>query len=115
MSDKPNSQPNTRGKTSRSKRLKLLFPVHRVRRFLRNGNYTNRIGRNAPVALAVVIEYLISELLKISGEIARKLNVRRITPHHLLLAIRMDDDLNKLLSQTTIVQGGVLPEFLNEN
>lgn len=114
MSDRPNSVPSRR-KTSRSKYPKLLFPAHRVRRFLRNGKYTKRIGRNAPLALAIVVEYLISELLSLSGEIAKKFNVKRITPHHLLLAIRTDYELNKLLSHITIAQGGVVPENLTRN
>lgn len=32
-------------------------------------------------------------------------------PRHLLLAIRNDEELNKLLSHVTIAQGGVLPNI----
>merc|ERR1712044_1180 len=48
-----------KGKTkSRSSRAGLQFPVGRVHRFLRKGNYAERVGAGAPVYLAAVLEYL---------------------------------------------------------
>jgi histone H2A len=35
----------------------------------------------------------------------------RIIPRHLQLAVRNDEELNKLLSGVTISQGGVLPNI----
>lgn len=115
MSDQLNSELKTRRKTSRSKYPKLLLPAHRVHRFLRNGEYTDRISRKASLALAVIVEYLASELLSLSGKIVKKFNVKRITPRHLFLATQMDSELKELLSSTTIAQGGVLPDFLTEH
>lgn len=112
MSDKQNSmQERSQRKISRRKQHqpKLLFPAHRARQFLRNGNYANRYGRNTPIALAAIIQYLTLEILDLTVKIALKFGRRRIQPRHLLLAIRMDDELNKILSHITVAQGGVIP------
>ncbi|KAK8750072.1 hypothetical protein OTU49_015224, partial [Cherax quadricarinatus] len=45
------------------------------------------------------------------GNAARDNKKTRIIPRHLQLAIRNDEELNKLLSGVTIAQGGVLPNI----
>ena len=35
----------------------------------------------------------------------------RIIPRHIQLAVKNDEELNKLLSRTTIASGGVLPNI----
>ena len=45
------------------------------------------------------------------GNAARDNKKSRIIPRHLQLAIRNDEELNKLLSGVTIAQGGVLPNI----
>ena len=42
---------------SRSSRAGLQFPVGRIHRLLRKGNYASRVGAGAPVYLAAVMEY----------------------------------------------------------
>ena len=55
------------GKTmSRSSRAGLQFPVGRVARFLRQGQYSKRVGGGAPVYLAAVMEYLAAEILELA-------------------------------------------------
>jgi histone H2A len=44
------------------------------------------------VFLAAVLEYLIAELLELSGNAAREHERKRITPRFLLLAISNDDE-----------------------
>ena len=96
---------------SRSTRAGLQFPVGRVHRLLRSGNYAQRIGAGAPVYLAAVMEYLTAEILELAGNAARDNKKQRINPRHLQLAIRNDEELNKLLAGVTIAQGGVLPNI----
>uniref|UniRef100_UPI00358FD120 histone H2A-like n=1 Tax=Myxine glutinosa TaxID=7769 RepID=UPI00358FD120 len=96
---------------SRSSRAGLQFPVGRVHRHLRKGNYAERIGAGAPVYLAAVLEYLAAEILELGGNAARDNKKSRITPRHLQLAVRNDVELNKLLGGVTMAQGGVLPNI----
>ena len=96
---------------SRSSRAGLQFPVGRVHRFLRKGNYAKRVGAGAPVYLAAVLEYLTAEILELAGNAARDNKKSRIIPRHLQLAVRNDEELNKLLGGVTIAQGGVLPNI----
>jgi histone H2A len=96
---------------SRSSRAGLQFPVGRIHRLLRKGNYAQRVGAGAPVYLAAVLEYLSAEILELAGNAARDNKKTRIIPRHLQLAIRNDEELNRLLSGVTIAQGGVLPNI----
>ena len=98
-------------KKTRSSRAGLQFPVSRVSRFLKRGRYANRIGSGAPVYLAAVMEYLTAEILELAGNAARDNKKQRINPRHLQLAIRNDEELNRLLAGVTIAQGGVLPNI----
>ena len=96
---------------TRSFRAGLQFPVGRVHRYLKRGNYAERIGAGAPVYLAAVLEYLSAEILELAGNAARDNKKTKIIPRHLQLAVRNDEELNKLLSGVTIAAGGVLPNI----
>jgi len=99
---------------SRSAKAGLQFPVGRVHRLLKKGNYAQRVGAGAPVYLAAVLEYLAAEILELAGNAARDNKKQRIIPRHLQLAIRNDEELQKLLGDVVISQGGVVPFILPE-
>ncbi|TFK38019.1 histone-fold-containing protein [Crucibulum laeve] len=99
---------------SRSSKAGLQFPVGRVHRLLKKGNYAQRVGAGAPVYLAAVLEYLAAEILELAGNAARDNKKHRIVPRHLQLAIRNDEELGKLLGDVVISQGGVVPHIAPE-
>nr|XP_033494712.1 histone H2A-beta, sperm-like [Epinephelus lanceolatus] len=93
--------PTAKAKT-RSFRAGLQFPVGRVHRLLRKGNYAERVSAGAPVYLPAVQEYLTAEILELAGNAARDHKKTHIIPRHQQLAVGNDEELNKLLGGVTI-------------
>ena len=83
----------------------------RIARFIRKQKVASRVGAGAPVYLAAVLEYLSAEVLELAGNAARDNKKTRIIPRHVSLAVRNDEELNKLLGGVTIAAGGVLPNI----
>eukprot|EP00252_Welwitschia_mirabilis_P021797 TRINITY_DN56_c0_g2_i1.p1 TRINITY_DN56_c0_g2~~TRINITY_DN56_c0_g2_i1.p1 ORF type:complete len:141 (-),score=43.81 TRINITY_DN56_c0_g2_i1:196-618(-) len=96
---------------SKSSRAGLQFPVGRIARYLKKGRYAKRVGVGAPIYLAAVMEYLAAEVLELAGNAAKDNKKNRIIPRHVLLAVKNDEELGKLLSGVTIAYGGVLPNI----
>ena len=74
----------SKGKSrTKSNRAGLQFPVGRIHRFLRKGNYAERVGAGAPVYLAAVMEYLTAEVLELAGNAARDNKKTRLVKYFL--------------------------------
>lgn len=96
---------------SRSKRAGILFPVGRIHKLLKKGKYAKRISETAPVFLAAALNYLVNEVCDMAATAAIDNRKKRISPRHITMAIRKDDELNELLKDVTIAQGGVMPNI----
>uniref|UniRef100_A0A914PWL5 Histone H2A n=1 Tax=Panagrolaimus davidi TaxID=227884 RepID=A0A914PWL5_9BILA len=97
--------------SSRSAKAGLQFPVGRVHRYLKQRTVCKkRIAGHAAIFCAAVMEYLVAEVLELAGNACKDLNVKRITPRHLHLAIRGDDELDGMI-KATIAGGGVIPHI----
>ena len=83
----------------------------RIQCILRKGPYASRIGSFAPVYLAAVMEYLTAEILELAGIMARDSGRNKILPRHVLLAVKNDTELDKLLKGVMMEGGGVLPNI----
>ncbi|UYV62592.1 HNRNPA2B1 [Cordylochernes scorpioides] len=94
-------------KILRSSRAGLKLPVGLVRRRLKEGENAMKFSNEAPVFMAAVLENLIAGLLHLGQDVCRQDNRRKVTPRHLLHAIRSQSDWNVLLADMYVSQGDV--------
>ena len=99
------------GKSSSQAKAGLSFSVSRVTRFMRQGRYADRIGSGAPVYMASILQYLCEELIELSGGKTESFKLKTIKPRHVMLAIREDPELNKLLGAGDYAECGVVPNI----
>ena len=86
-----------------SKRAGTIFPVSRIRRYLKGCTHHQRIAVGAPIYQAAVMEYLAAEILELAGNAARDNKRSRITHRHILLAFANDEELNKVRKVALVV------------
>ncbi len=112
---KYNSSLDGGGKGPLSARAGLQFPITRIKtRWMKplatSSGGKVRVGDGAPVYLAAVLEYLTAEVLELAGNAAKDNKLKRINDRMILLAIRNDEELNKL-AKDMILAGGVVPNI----
>ena len=76
---------------------------------LKQRRVSKRVGKDAAVYLAAVLEYLAAEVLELAGNAARDNHRARVSARHLLLALRHNEELNLLTAGITLSQVPLLP------
>ncbi|KAH7696822.1 Histone core [Aphelenchoides avenae] len=86
------------------------MPVARVRNALKRCRTTklNRISVQSAVYLTGVLEYLVAEILELSGNAAQVAKRKRIIPRHIRVAVGNDQELNDLCKGVVMPEGGVI-------
>jgi histone H2A len=97
--------------TSKSFMAGLQFSVPRVEKLMMKHSIAERKSATSSVYLAAVVEYLVAEILELAGNAARDSKRVRITPRHIMMAIRNDSELSNL-SKDMILPGGIIPGIM---
>lgn len=82
--------------------LVTIFPASLLRRRILKTLQFKGMTDKAAVYMSAVLEYLCAELLDMSSEVATSLGVAKITPTHILKAIRQDEEMSRLLKGVEI-------------
>jgi len=97
----------------KSGRAGIIFPATRVGRYLRRDSKMKRMSSDASIYTAATVQYIVSELVELAGRNAfEDKKKKRITPRHLMLAVKTDAELCRLIgSRTMFSAAGVLPHI----
>ncbi|XP_031465185.1 late histone H2A.2.2-like [Phasianus colchicus] len=99
-----------KSRSSRSSRAGLLFPVSRIDRQLRRGQFAERFGARAPVYLAAVLQWVTHKIMDMAGRISKKSNQQCISPCHLQMAVKSSSVLKHLLGSGPKHHGRAVPQ-----
>ena len=94
--------PGVRGTT----RAGLIVAPSRCSLMMKKMRLSGRFGAGGGVFMAGVLQYLMSEVLELSGEICLERGNKILAPKHMQKAIRGDEELNKMFAMTQIASGG---------
>ena len=98
-----NGKKQKKKSVSQTTKAGLVMPVSRINRRLREGKRTARVGGGAPIYLAALLEYTAAEIFEMASS---KLGKRkRLTATDILLGVRSDKELNKLLAGESVFVG----------
>ena len=94
---------------SRSARAQLQFPVSRVDRLLREGQFAKRLSSATPMFLTSILEYLMATILDLAGKDAGANHRIRITPEHVQRALTNNENLRRLFKRNAFAQPAAAP------
>ncbi|KAK6054220.1 core histone H2A/H2B/H3/H4 [Cooperia oncophora] len=102
------------GKNKRRKKVfkefELIFPRMKFYRCLRRLTRL-RVADTAPVSLAAIMKFLVEEVFSYAHECMIRQKRKRITPQHIGMGVRIDDELGQLFKGILIPSAGRFGTF----
>ena len=96
--------PTSKKPVSSAKKAGLVVPPPRIetllRQFAKEYHPHMRVSETSAVYLAAVVEYLLAEILELSGHVAHDNGRKIITPRYIDIAIQHDEELKKTMACT---------------
>merc|ERR1719436_391447 len=68
---------------------------------------TSSSPTNRPFSWPAMLEYMTAEILELAGNVAEQAKKKRIVPRHLMLAVRADEEIEKVIGKHNVVLPGV--------
>ena len=93
---------------SKKSAYQRFFPEHVALMVCRSVSHPPLLESGA-IFLATALDCVVQTILELAGSEARLDGSICISPRHILLAIRRDEDLNRVFSKHVIREGGVVP------
>ena len=86
----------------------LQFPTLRMRRNLKKSTKC-KVTKEAGIYLAAILEYCTAEVVELAGENAIQKKKKRIMPRHVMMAMKNDEEISKLVGKAIIASAGCNP------
>lgn len=88
----------------------LMLSVPRIEKLMMKYSIAERKSTKASIYMTAVVEYVIAELLELSGKALNDTNLNRVKPRQVKLALLNDSELIEVF-KNTITPGGVIPNI----
>lgn len=85
----------------------LVFPVRKIAHNMRKEFGYIKFTDQSAVFMAAMLEYMTAEILELAGNVAEQAKKKRIVPRHLMLAVRADEEIEKVIGKHNVVLPGV--------
>ena len=95
-----------------SSRAGVVFPVGRLRTYMKKLKVAKNVGAGSAVYMAAVLEYMTAELLELAGNYTTHHKKKTINPRAIFMGIKQDAELDLLLADS-MVSGGGVKEFVD--
>lgn len=89
---------SSKKRVTKNSRAGLVFPIAKINKRLVQSGWTERVGRESAIWLSASCQYLLQEIIEAAAQNCQLDGKKRINTRDIILAVRNDEALNRLLS-----------------